>query len=191
VAGRNLLPSDTAREYLINETLARRFGFAHPAEALGKMINKKYPIVGVVRDFHVQSLHNPMAPVVITTAADRLRGFGVKLTTKGVGRQAFAAKIDGLKTVWDRLYPDVPFRYRFLDESIAGLYESEQRAGKLMRAAMGIAILISCLAYLAWQPTRPAGAPRKSASARCSGRRCSTWWGCSPAISWYWLPWHL
>jgi ABC-type antimicrobial peptide transport system permease subunit len=151
------------REYLINETLARRFGFSHPAEALGKMINKKYPIVGVVKDFHVQSLHNLIASVVITTATDRLRGFGVKLSTKEADDQAFAAKIDGLKAVWDRLYPDVPFTYSFLDESIAGLYEAEQRTGKLMHAAMGVVILISCLGlfglatYSAGRRTREVG----------------------------------
>jgi hypothetical protein len=67
VAGRNLLPGDTTREYLINETYAWQLGFAQPEQAIGKMLNKQYPIVGVVRDFHVQSLHTAIQPVMIST----------------------------------------------------------------------------------------------------------------------------
>jgi ABC-type antimicrobial peptide transport system permease subunit len=68
-----------------------------------------------------------------------------------------------VKRIWKRFYPDEPFTYSFLDESIAKFYEAEQRTAKLMRTAMGIAILISCLGlfglatYSAEQRTKEIG----------------------------------
>jgi predicted permease len=163
LAGRNLLPSDTAREYLINETYARQLGFTRPGEALGKMLNKKFPIVGVVKDFHVQSLHNPVPPVVIACETRDFYCFSLKLASQGEGGGHFAARMEEVKDVWNRFYPDHPFTYTFLDESIARFYEAEQRTAKLMRTAMGIAILISCLGlfglatYSAAQRTKEIG----------------------------------
>ncbi len=163
VAGRNLLPSDTAREYLINETYARQLGFAQPAQALGKMLNKKFPIVGVVKDFHVQSLRNTVPPVAISCEARGFRCFSLKLASRGEGGEQLAARMEEVKALWSRFYPDEPFTYTFFDESIARFYESEQRTAKLMRTAMGIAILISCLGlfglatYSAAQRTKEIG----------------------------------
>jgi len=67
LAGRNLQPSDTMRELVINETCAKKLGFTKPADALGKMlhagttdgmsVDKLFPVVGVVADFHAQSFH--------------------------------------------------------------------------------------------------------------------------------------
>jgi hypothetical protein len=163
VAGRNLLPSDTAREYLINETYARQLGFARPGEAVGKMLNEKFPIVGVVKDFHVQSLHNAVAPVAIASDTRDFRCFSLKLASRGEGGVHFAARMEEVKAIWNRFYPDQPFAFTFLDESIARFYEAEQRTAKLMRTAMGIAILISCLGlfglatYSAGQRTKEIG----------------------------------
>ncbi len=163
VAGRNLLPGDTLREYVINETYARQLGFARPGQALGKMLNRKYPIVGVVKDFHVQSLHNAIPPVAFSGRADLQRCFGLQLSLDGEGTQRLPAKLKAVKQVWDQLYPDDPFRYDFLDASIARFYAAEQRTGKLMGAATAVAVLIACLGlfglatYSAQQRTKEIG----------------------------------
>jgi putative ABC transport system permease protein len=61
LAGRNLRATDTTNEFVINETAVRAFGFASPQDALGKMIgqqNQKFPVVGVVKDFHQQDFYS-------------------------------------------------------------------------------------------------------------------------------------
>ena len=70
IAGRNLLHSDSTREYLINETAARVLGFNDPNEAIGRLLlldgqNRSYPIAGVVADFHESSFREHIMPVVI------------------------------------------------------------------------------------------------------------------------------
>jgi ABC-type antimicrobial peptide transport system permease subunit len=163
VAGRNLLPSDTVREYVINETYARQLGFARPEQALGKMLNRKYPIVGVVKDFHVQSLHSAIPPVALSGGTGNLRCVGLQLSMDGEGTGRLQAKLEAIKKVWDRMYPNDPFRYDFLDASIARFYAAEQRTNKLMGAATAVAVLIACLGlfglatYSARQRTKEIG----------------------------------
>ena len=147
IAGRNLHRSDTVTEFLVNETFVRQIGFKTPEEALSQtvLLNKKpYPIVGVVKDFHVQSLHNPLEPVAIGTNAN-LSCHSLKLKSTSDGETDFATTIDKVAQVWKKIYPDLPFEYEFVDEFIAGFYENEQRTAKLMKTATFIAILISCL----------------------------------------------
>src|SRR4030095_4176083 len=62
VAGRIYFPSDTMREFVVNETVIRNLGIQNPQKAIGKLINvngRTFPIVGVVKDFHVNSLRDP------------------------------------------------------------------------------------------------------------------------------------
>jgi putative ABC transport system permease protein len=148
LAGRNLHTSDSLREYLINETYTAKLGFLHPADAIGKMLrtgNSYYPIVGVVKDFHIQSLHNPIQPVAIMNATQNLYAFSLQLATQDKQAKDFQAILQEINRVWDKLYMGEKFSYTFMDESIARFYASEQRSAKLVRTATGIAIFISCL----------------------------------------------
>jgi putative ABC transport system permease protein len=146
VAGRNLLPSDTTREFVINETFARQLGFPRPAEAVGQVLGysgQRMPIVGVVQDFHHRSLHTAIQPTVLLAAKDVLYTFHVRLRR---GNAAASAQTLGqLKTLWDQAYPDEPFEARFFDETVASLYEKERNLSKLVSLATGIAVFISCL----------------------------------------------
>ncbi|GAB4051143.1 FtsX-like permease family protein [Spirosoma litoris] len=142
VAGRNLLPSDTAREYIINETLAKRIGFLNPADAVGKVL-EKFPIVGVVRDFHHRSLHNAIQPTALMSHKENLHVFNVKFRRSGAN--SFDKTLAQIKTLWVNTYPDEPFNPKFFDESVADLYAKERNLGKLVTLATGIAVLISCL----------------------------------------------
>jgi predicted permease len=146
LAGRNLLPSDTTREFVINETFARQLGFQRPAEAVGQVLDysrRKLPIVGVVQDFHHRSLHTAIQPTVLLSAKDVLYTFHVRL------RRGDAAASDRtlgqIKTLWNQTYPGEAFEPQFFDETIAQLYEKERNLGKLIGLATGIAVFISCL----------------------------------------------
>lgn len=145
VAGRNLLEQDSIGELLINETCAKKFGFKQPQEAIGKTLNKYHRVVGVVKDFHVQSLRNSIPPVAISYANRTLNCFSLKLATKGKGAAHFQATIQEVETLWKKFYPQEDFAYSFIDEYIERMYEAERRTAKLASIATGMAIFISCL----------------------------------------------
>ncbi|TDX02347.1 ABC transporter permease [Dinghuibacter silviterrae] len=148
LAGRNLLPSDSTREFVINETLARVLGVTKPFDALGRMLywnGRPYPVVGVVADFHERSMHDPILPMCLLHRVDRERTLVLKLATKGMGPGAVQALLSRIGTAWKEVYPDQTFAYQFYDDALARLYEEDQKTGWLMNTAMGVAILISCI----------------------------------------------
>lgn len=149
LAGRNLLPADSTREFLINETALHQLGFKNPQDALGKNLldeNAVFPIVGVVKDFHSRSLHEAIRPLVIgMRPINQLREISLKLATQGKGVDAFKSTLAQIEQRWNAVYPGEKFEYRFVDEDIAKFYENEQRISKIMGAATGIAIFISCI----------------------------------------------
>jgi putative ABC transport system permease protein len=145
LAGRNIVEGDSANEYLINETYLRELGLKHPHEALGKTVNKGKVIVGVVKDFHVQSLHSAIQPAIIQSDPESHYCFGLKLSTADSDVEGLKQKIALIEEAWKKVYPDHKFRYSFLDDTIKRFYETEERTGRLARTATAIAILISCL----------------------------------------------
>jgi ABC-type lipoprotein release transport system permease subunit len=148
VAGRNILRSDSLREFVINETCLQALGFTQPEKALGQFLQfngQAIPIVGVVADFHQRSFHDPIAPLIIGHAPDVEQMLGVRLSTRGKNLATIQTTLTAMDKIWKEVYPDQEFGYHFLDELVASFYESEQRTSKLMRTAMLITIFISCL----------------------------------------------
>jgi putative ABC transport system permease protein len=149
LAGRNLLPGDSIREFLINETYAHLLGFQRPEQALGHMLeyeDQLFPIVGVMKDFHVRSLHERIPPVVV--ACDALAAYhylGLRLNTRGKSAEEVATLLEKMGGIYKEVYPDEKFDYAFMDNAIAGFYQTEQRMAKLMKTATGISLLLSCL----------------------------------------------
>ncbi|PSR55129.1 hypothetical protein AHMF7605_17265 [Adhaeribacter arboris] len=151
LAGRNIQGSDTLREVLINQTYAQALGFKQAGEAVGHFLlldKQKLPIVGVVADFHVQSLHNPMEPTFIGSENKYSRTISLKLLTKGRSAAAVKATLAKIEKEFQALYPAQKINYAFFDETIAHFYDNEQKIATIMRWATGLAILISCLGLL-------------------------------------------
>ncbi len=148
LAGRNLMESDTVKEYLINETMLKALGFTKPEEALDKLITQgknKFPIVGVVKDFHTRSLHDPIDPVMMANKQKDFTCFNIRFQTANQSGDKLKAGLDKIETAWKKVYTDVPFEHLFLDDTIKNYYKTEQRTSKLTKTAMGLAIFISCL----------------------------------------------
>jgi putative ABC transport system permease protein len=148
VAGRNLRHTDSLAEWVINETMARSLGFVRPAGALGKMLSQgdhSCPVVGVVADFRLQSFRDVIKPVVIGHQPMVEMALGVKLAGPGTIAGNIKTTLGAMEKIYKELYPGSPFAYRFIDESIATMYESEQKTASLVRIAMGFAIFISCM----------------------------------------------
>ena len=148
VAGRNLSHADSVNEFVINETLAKLMGCKKPEEAVGKKIfwlNKSYPVVGVVADFHPGSLHHPIPPLCIINRVERERTLVMKLVTQGKETPAVRNLLGRMEKTWKSIYPAGIFSYHFYDETLALAYEKDQQTGLLMNTATCITIFISCI----------------------------------------------
>ncbi len=146
LSGRNLFPSDTLKEVLINESLSRVLGFRTPGQAVGARIymwNKDVSVVGVVADFHKYSYREPIQPLLI--AGLPCTDIAVRLDTKGETASEAHAILSRMERQWKKLYPHRPFEYGFFDEEIAQLYQREMSMQWLMNIAMGITLFISCI----------------------------------------------
>lgn len=144
LAGRNLLPIDTAREFLINETFMRKLGFTQPRDVVGKTLGRRYSIVGVVQDFHTGSLHSAIPPTTISYDG-HCESFAIKLFTPNNRASDLRSAVGKVEMAFRKIFPDQKFQYSFLDDRMKRFYETEKRTAKLARAGTGIAILISCL----------------------------------------------
>jgi putative ABC transport system permease protein len=161
VAGRNLQPSDSVREILVNKILVSKLNLSSPEEILGKTIltnGKQAPVVGVISDFHDQSFRSAISPVLITTSTENYHEYGVK-----INMQEAPATLAALEKTWTSMYPDQIYEYEFLDQQTAQFYEAEQTILKLIQVFSLIALIIGCLglyglvSYMAVQKTKEIG----------------------------------
>lgn len=149
IAGRNLVESDTVREFLVSEAMVRKLGFTDPAQVLGHQMvagalnDHPGTIVGVVRDFHLHSLHSHIEPVLMATQSRDYAFVGVKIS----GADPMKS-IGAIKQLWQSVYPDNIFEYDFLDDQIAAFYKKEDLLNKLTGSAAVLAIVISCVGLL-------------------------------------------
>jgi len=148
LAGRNMAPSDSLHELVINETLSKALGLLKPTDAIGEFLylgDKPYPIVGVVADFHQGSFHDVMKPVVIAHMPEWESSLAISLQTKGKEIKDTKPIIASIEKEWKKLYPEAGISYSFLDESIGWLFEKDQQTAWLMNVATIITIFISCM----------------------------------------------
>lgn len=154
LAGRNLM-TDTAKEYIINETYARVLGFKNPADAVGKILinpDKPFPVVGVIADFNLHSLHTEIKPMAFIgdmyRSAQKTQFHTIHFALDTQNPQNWPKAIEAAKKAFKSLYPEDDFEATFLDASIKSFYESERRISTLLSWATGLSVLISCLGLL-------------------------------------------
>jgi putative ABC transport system permease protein len=143
VAGRIYFASDTMREYVVNETVVRKLGIHNPKDAIGMPINvggRTLPIVGVVKDFHVNSLRDPIDPLVMSSLK---KGYG--LANLRIDLSKTKSITAAMENLWDKNFPEFTFEYKFMDQTIANFYKQENQLSQLYTIFSGIAVFISCL----------------------------------------------
>lgn len=130
--------------YILNEEAARRIGYKTPIGQRLTFWGKKGTIIGVVRNFHFNSLHDPIRPLIIHYGeAD---DYGQVLVRIKAGQTKTTLK--GLEELCKQLNPSFPFTYQFADEQYRNLYKSEEVVHGLANCAAALAIFISCLGLL-------------------------------------------
>jgi putative ABC transport system permease protein len=119
--------------------------FKKPEDAIGKLLNfngKNMPIVGVMNDFHDQSMRGNISPLVFAGNNGPVFHIRLKPNVSGTG---WGNAISKMENAYKKIYPEADFEYKFFDETIASFYENEQHTASLLKWATGLAILISCL----------------------------------------------
>jgi putative ABC transport system permease protein len=148
LAGKNLAHSDSLQDLVINETYAKALGFENPQDAVGKFLyknDKPCAIAGVVADFHTGSFHEAIQPVVIGKMPERESSLAIKFDINEKKSADVKKIIAGMENQWKKIFPEDPFNYSFLNESITRLYGQEENTAWLVKAAMSITIFISCM----------------------------------------------
>lgn len=137
-------PTDSTDAFLVNEEAVREMGWK---DAIGKSVQawaKKGHIIGVLKDFHTQSLHEPIKPILLDIKEGEYFGVIVVRTQPGKTREAIAS----MAKVYKDINPKYPFSYQFVDEEYKKLYSSELIISQLSIVFAVVAILISCLGLL-------------------------------------------
>jgi len=130
--------------YIINESALKKIGYKDPVGKRLTFWQKKGTIVGVLKDFHFNSLHEPIQPLIIRLREHEDWGSALVRTKAGQTKQALAE----LERLCRELNPKFPFTYRFADEEYQKLYKSEAIVHSLSNCFAFLAIFISCLGLL-------------------------------------------
>ena len=133
--------TDDSLAFVLNESAVKMMGLT-PETIVDKDFEYggvRGKVIGVVKDFHFESLHEPIVPIVFQPG----QFFG-RMSIKLAGGK-IQEGIDALEKVWEEFLPHRPFEYQFLSMQYKDLYQDEQKQGQLFIIFASLAILIACL----------------------------------------------
>jgi len=161
VSGRNFSPeieSDKRKTFILNESAVKFLNINSPVGKTIKSDIGEGTVIGVTKDFHFNSMHTPIQPLVFYND-DRMYN---KLIIKCLP-QNIPAALDHIQEVWKEISPEIPIEYSFLDKTFDSNYHADDDFNKLLGAFALLAILIACLgifgiaSFLASQRTKEIG----------------------------------
>ena len=150
VAGRNFsrdYSMDTSN-FILNESAVKAIGWKSPQDAIGKDFkygNTKGQVIGVMADFHFESLQHAIVPMVllnppVTPTNSSFNNLSIKLSDNNI-----SGELASVEKIWKTYMPELPYQYTFLDENFNKMYQSEQRQETIFTVFACIAIFIACL----------------------------------------------
>ncbi|MEM6846360.1 MAG: ABC transporter permease, partial [Bacteroidota bacterium] len=149
LTGRNFRRGDYHAEWdqlhtiILNESAVKLLGFTTNEAALGETIwtyDKPWEVVGVVADFHQQSLRYPIEPILFQPTYSTYNPISVKLLT-----QQLPATLELLEEKYTAFFPNNPFNYYFLDERFQQQYQQDFLFGRVFGLFTALALLVSCI----------------------------------------------
>lgn len=132
--------STDSSNYLINQAAAKRIGYKDPVGQPLTFWSRPGKIVGLIEDFHFNSLHEPIRPLIIRLANAHHGNILVR-TQPGQTKVALA----GIEKIYKKLNPKFPFTYSFVDSEYQKIYSAEMIVGSLATIFALLAIFIACL----------------------------------------------
>lgn len=170
LAGREIMPGDSGKAYVINETAVKAFGFASPEAAVGQYLSEdngpdaepsRWQIAGVVADYHAMGFAEKIYPTALLYNPEEWSTLNVRLASKNPAD--WQPALQKMEASWQQIYPNEVFSAKFYDETLAEIYEAELSLARFIRVATGIAIFISCLGlfglatFMTWRRSKEIG----------------------------------
>ncbi|MBN1273572.1 MAG: ABC transporter permease [Candidatus Aminicenantes bacterium] len=163
--------TDLREAFILNETAVEKIGW-NAEEAVGRPFqygNRRGQIIGVVEDFHFESLHQPISPMVFFMRPSDYRRISVRIRPENI-----PATLAFLEKTWQIYRPHYPFSYFFIDERFDQLYRAEEKLARIFGYFSLLAVFIACLglfglaSFLAERKTKEIGI-RKTLGASVTG----------------------
>ncbi|MDH3651717.1 MAG: ABC transporter permease, partial [Saprospiraceae bacterium] len=159
VAGRSFsrdFPADAQGGFILNEAAVKEIGWTNSSALektfgsseirdwnAGQWVERDGKVIGVLEDFHFESLKEKIIPTVYFIAPYMAWNYVVRIHTQEIPKT-----IKFIEEKWQQFNPEVPFEYTFVDDNFAQLYAAEQRQSKIFTAFSILAILIACLGLI-------------------------------------------
>ncbi len=131
--GRNFssdFETDRKESILINETFAKELGWENPVgeklQFKGHHMKRNPTIIGIVKDFHFEPLFLKIRPLILTIEPFLSNYFSIRIKADNL-----SDSIALIKTEWNKIFPEIPFDYTFLQDDMAELYNKEDKMGKI------------------------------------------------------------
>ncbi len=146
LAGRNFsrqFATDDTTAFILNETAVKQIGWKNPEQAIDQPFgygDRKGRIVGVLKDFHFESLHEEIVPLVLLMNSNGYNNLSVSIAGNDI-----PAALAHVEKTWKKFLPNRPFEYEFLDQRFGELYRAEGTRGTLFTIFASISIFIACL----------------------------------------------
>lgn len=151
IAGRGFSEEfgDELNRVVLNEEAVRLLGYASNDEALGKqlkmeVLNEPLQIIGVVKDYHQQSLVTPYKPIIFFMK-ERVSMIGTPYISIGIEGKVIAPYLDEIQGIYLNFFPNALFSYFFLDEFQYDLYRADRNFGWIFASAALLAVFVACL----------------------------------------------
>ncbi|GAB3175604.1 ABC transporter permease [Telluribacter humicola] len=145
IDGRNFSkdrPADT-QTTIINQTLAQKLGLAEPVGKRLSRYGELYEIIGVVEDFNFRTMQDKIEPLALFYGTSPTI-ISIKATTSDMPQL-----LKAVEAKWKEFAPGLAFRYQFMDQSYATMYESVQRVGRIFTSFAILAIFVACIGLYA------------------------------------------
>ena len=154
VAGRDFskeFPRDDTGAVIVNEAMVKHMGWTN-TQALGQQFytpTGHEKIVGVVRDFHFESLHTPLGPFVLDMPHIKQKPYWTRYIAIRVRSGDMLSTVKGIENIWNTHNAEFPFDYFFLDEELHQQYKAQENLARLVAYFSILAIIIACLGLFA------------------------------------------
>lgn len=158
IQGRNFSAeniSEERRAILVNKALAEEYGWDNPiGQRLPGPNFEDHEIIGVVENFHFESLHTSVKPLVLTINPDLIfsgidnigfAGSAIPRISIRLNSENLPATMTRIENIWTDVQPGTPFNFTFVDEAVDAQYRQEERLSKIVAYGSSLAIIIACL----------------------------------------------
>ncbi|NIM90675.1 MAG: FtsX-like permease family protein [Candidatus Aminicenantes bacterium] len=136
--------TDKEQAVVINETAARNLGWEEPVGRRIYSQGREFTVIGMIKDFHFQSLHRRIDPLVFLFYEGRgIDYFSIKVSPSNI-----PSTIGFIEEKWRKFSPEFPFQYAFLDKRVDNIYKAEQKLGQSFKIFTFIALSIACMGLI-------------------------------------------